>query len=133
METSLLAKSLAAGLKPGMKIILSGPMGSGKTTLVRLILDELGYRGMFQSPSFTLVQEYPDLGSWPGRLFVRHLDLDRIKTREELQNLGVLEMMEDDSVLLIEWGEKFPELLPLASRRIRVEIISETERVWSDF
>lgn len=129
-ETKALAKLLAAELRPGMKLILSGPMGSGKTTLVRLILGELGYRGMFQSPSFTLVQEYPDLG--PEKILVRHLDLDRIRTWEELQNLGVLEMMSDASVLFVEWGEKFPELTARATGHIRGEIISETERIWKD-
>ncbi len=127
-ETENFSAELALMLRPGMKIILTGVMGSGKTTLVRLILGQLGYHGMFQSPSFTLIQEYPDVG--PDKILIRHLDVDRIHTEAELHDLGLSELLSDSSVLLIEWGEKFPSLIERATHWITAVVISSEERLW---
>ena len=89
--------ALAAVLKPGDVILLDGPLGAGKTTLVRGLLGALGHRGEVPSPSFAIVQPYEDLA-----LPLWHADLYRIADPSELEELG-LETILGDGVLVVEW------------------------------
>ena len=110
--TERLGRALAAALRAGDVVALSGPLGSGKTSLARGILRGLGHRGDVASPTFAIVQPYapPDT-----RLPVWHVDLYRIEDRGELDELGLDEALLD-SALLIEWPERLPELSPNALR-----------------
>lgn len=92
-------RKLAATLKPGDVVTLSGPLSAGKTTLVRGLLSALGYRGEVPSPSFAIVQPYEML-SPP----VWHADLYRIEDSSDLQELG-LDDAGAEGVLLVEWPE----------------------------
>lgn len=89
--------ALAPLLRAGDVILLDGPLGAGKTTLVRGLLETLGHRGEVPSPSFAIVQPYEDLSPplW-------HVDLYRIAHPSELLELG-LDTMLGDGVLLVEW------------------------------
>jgi tRNA threonylcarbamoyladenosine biosynthesis protein TsaE len=89
--------ALAAVLKPGDVILLDGPLGAGKTTLVRGLLGALGHEGEVPSPSFAIVQPYDDLDPplW-------HVDLYRIADRSEIEELG-LDTILGDGVLVVEW------------------------------
>ncbi|WP_242416857.1 tRNA (adenosine(37)-N6)-threonylcarbamoyltransferase complex ATPase subunit type 1 TsaE [Sphingomonas panni] len=92
---------LAAVVRPGDVIALSGPLGAGKTSIARGVLAALGLAGEAPSPSFAIVQPYdpPEV-----RLSVLHVDLYRIEDRDEALELGLDEA--DDALLLVEWPER---------------------------
>src|SRR5438067_9268930 len=104
-ETIALGRELASRLEPPKIVILRGDLGAGKTTLVKGIAE--GFHAASQddvtSPTFTLIHEYrgPEIS-------VYHIDLYRIDTPRELDTLGIDDLIADNSVLLIEWGDKFP-------------------------
>lgn len=91
---------LAAALRPGDILALSGELGAGKTTLARAILEALGHRGDVPSPTFTLAQTYPDT-----RVPVMHCDLYRLEAAAEAEQLALDDWLMDGA-LLIEWPER---------------------------
>jgi len=95
--TRAFGASLAGVLRPGDVILLDGPLGAGKTTLVRGLLEALGHDGAVPSPSFAIVQPYDDVVPplW-------HADLYRIADPSELEELG-LDSILGDGVLVVEW------------------------------
>lgn len=95
-----LGARIAALLAPGDVVALSGDLGAGKTTLARAILEALGHRGEVPSPSFTLVQTYPDLD-----VPVAHADLYRLERPSEVEALGLDDWLADGA-LLVEWPER---------------------------
>lgn len=108
-----LGRKLAALLRPGDVVTLSGPLSAGKTTLARGVLAALGHDGEVPSPSFALVQPYEtvDPPVW-------HVDLYRIESLSDLGELG-LEEIRQDGVLVVEWPEHagpdaWPEALALS-------------------
>ncbi len=96
---------LASVLRPGDVIALSGELGAGKTTLPRAILEGLGHAGEVPSPTFTLVQTYPDLP-----VPVAHADLYRLETPAEAEALGLDDWLRDGA-LLIEWPERLGDTI----------------------
>jgi tRNA threonylcarbamoyladenosine biosynthesis protein TsaE len=88
---------IASRLRAGDVVLLDGPLGAGKTTLVRGMLHALGHEGEVPSPSFAIVQPYDDL---PLPLW--HVDLYRIAHRSELEELGLDDILQD-GVLVVEW------------------------------
>ncbi len=106
-ETIALGRKLAAMLAPPKLILLRGELGAGKTTLVKGIAE--GFHAAsadnVTSPTFTLVHEYhgPEVN-------VYHIDLYRVDTPRQLETLGLDDLIAENSVLLVEWGEKFPRL-----------------------
>ena len=91
--------ALAPKLKAGDVILLDGPLGAGKTTFVRGMLEALGHDGEVPSPSFAIVQPYDDLA-----LPLWHVDLYRISHASELAELG-LDTILGDGVLVVEWPD----------------------------
>src|ERR1700731_4124298 len=106
-ETVAFGQTLAAFLPPPKVVLLRGDLGAGKTTLVKGIAAafEAAAEEDVTSPTFTLVHEYRG-----PRANVYHIDLYRIDTRRELETLGLDDLRSESSILLIEWGEKFPRL-----------------------
>ncbi len=98
--TAALGRRIALCLRPGDVVALEGDLGAGKTTLARAILAALGVAENVPSPTFTLVQSYETAG-----LTVSHYDLYRLKTPDELRELGLDEALEDGAAL-IEWPER---------------------------
>lgn len=92
--------ALARLLRAGDVVALTGPLGAGKTTLARAILQALGHRGEVPSPSFAIVQPYDALP-----LPVTHADLYRLEQPEELDELG-LDDAAENGALLVEWPER---------------------------
>jgi tRNA threonylcarbamoyladenosine biosynthesis protein TsaE len=103
-ETTDLGRGLASELRPGSIVLLRGDLGAGKTTLVKGIAE--GFNAAraedVTSPTFTLIHEYRG-----PEVTLYHIDLYRIDTQRELDTLALDDLMTANSILLIEWGEKF--------------------------
>ena len=106
--TEALGAALAAELRPGDIVALSGDLGSGKTTLARGLLRGLGHEGEVASPTFPIVVAYtpPDT-----RIPLWHVDLYRIEDPAELEEIGLDDAL-GDAALVIEWPERLPSLWP---------------------
>ena len=97
-------------------LFLQGDLGAGKTTLVRGFLRERGYTGPVRSPTYTLVEPYP-----LGGETVYHLDLYRLADGEELEYLGLRDMLQARNILLIEWPERGDGWLPPADLELQIQ------------
>ena len=119
-ETIAFGRTLTDFLTPPKLVLLRGDLGAGKTTLVKGIAAafEAAAEEDVTSPTFTLVHEYRG-----PRAKLYHIDLYRIDTQRELETLGLDDLRSENSILLIEWGEKFPRLL----RERDVEIALQRE------
>jgi tRNA threonylcarbamoyladenosine biosynthesis protein TsaE len=104
--TEAFGREIAHALRPGDVLALFGPLGAGKTTLARGILNGLGYSGEVASPTFPIVLPYDPPET---RIAVLHVDLYRIEHPSELEELG-LEDVRATAALLIEWPERLPRL-----------------------
>jgi tRNA threonylcarbamoyladenosine biosynthesis protein TsaE len=106
-ETIAFGRTLTDLLSPPKLVLLRGDLGAGKTTLVKGIAAafEAAAEEDVTSPTFTLVHEYRG-----PRANLYHIDLYRIDTQRELETLGLDDLRSENSILLIEWGEKFPRL-----------------------
>ena len=104
-----------------------GPMGAGKTTLIKAICKNLGAIDIVSSPTFTLVNEYKTSGG--ESLF--HIDFYRIKKQEEVYDFGLEEYLTGDSYCFMEWPELVEELLPPETVRVRITIDNDEKRVLS--
>ncbi|GIW26198.1 tRNA (adenosine(37)-N6)-threonylcarbamoyltransferase complex ATPase subunit type 1 TsaE [Meiothermus sp.] len=123
-DTRTLAQKLAQTLPEGTLVLLTGPMGVGKTTLVKFIAEALGFTGEVTSPTYTLIHEYPT----PQGLVV-HIDAYRMADQEALYHLGLEDYLPEARLVLIEWGrpEVFPDSLEVrltpSEKGRRVELI----------
>ncbi len=124
-ETIAFGRELAQQLTPPKIVLLRGDLGAGKTTMVKGIAEafDAAKRDDVTSPTFTLVHEYRG-----PKATVIHVDLYRIDTEKELATLGLDDYMREDTVLVIEWGEKFSRLMRERDVEIAIERVSETER-----
>ena len=124
-ETIALGRSLAEMLKPPKIVLLRGDLGAGKTTLVKGIAE--GFHAALEedvtSPTFTLIHEYRG----PAAILY-HIDLYRVDTPRQLETLGIDDLVADNSVLLIEWGEKFARFERERDVEIALERVAENER-----
>jgi tRNA threonylcarbamoyladenosine biosynthesis protein TsaE len=118
-ETIALGESLARGLPPKAVVLLIGNLGAGKTTLAKGIVKGLGAAepDEVSSPTFTLIHEYG-----PS---VYHVDLYRLDTAKQVATLGLEEIFDRRAVVLIEWGERFPELMPAQRIEIRLRTVEK--------
>lgn len=106
-ETLTLGREIAANLQPGSVLALVGDLGAGKTCLVQGILTGLGATEPVASPTFTIVHEY-----LTGRIPVYHFDLYRLRHPAELLDLGWDDYLDRPGIVIVEWADKFPDLLP---------------------
>ncbi len=107
--TRELARLLLARLPAGSLLLLSGPLGAGKTTLVQQLGLELGANAQISSPTYTLIHEYPT----PQGTLV-HADAYRLDDARELAALGLADYLERARLVVVEWGEELAELYPEA-------------------
>ena len=107
-----------------MVIYLHGDLGAGKTTLVRGMLNALGYRGRVKSPTYTLLEPYR-----AGGLELRHFDLYRLRDEEEWEAAGFRDELNGQNIFFIEWPENAQGLLPRADIEIAFEILEHGRKV----
>jgi tRNA threonylcarbamoyladenosine biosynthesis protein TsaE len=118
-DTIEVGRKLAGLLKPPQLLLLRGELGTGKTTLVKGIAQALDAADPDEvtSPTFTLIHEYEGTQHGkPVRLF--HLDVYRIEGERQLETLGLDELLTDNSLVLVEWGEKFKSIVKRATGEI---------------
>ena len=112
--TQALGTKIGGALRAGDSILLSGPLGAGKTVLARAILRALGITERVPSPSFTLVQIYETLD-----LIVRHFDLYRIERESDLVELGLQEALSEGAII-VEWPEHAFGQMPETALKIEL-------------
>ncbi len=145
-ETVALGENLAAELPARAVVLLIGQLGAGKTTLAKGIVKGLGAARAedVSSPTFTLIHEYTPLPHGRGSVggepvaanmsrdregaVVYHIDLYRLDTPAQVATLGLDEIFDRRAIVLIEWGERFPELMPEDRIEIRLRATGENSR-----
>ncbi len=105
-QTRDLAAALAELARPGDLLVLVGDLGAGKTVFTQGLGRGLGIDEQITSPTFALVQSYV------GRLDLHHLDVYRLEQVNEALDLGLAELLDDDAVMVIEWGDTIAPVLP---------------------
>ena len=123
-ETEAIARRLAQDLVTGSVLALKGELGSGKTLFTQGIVAGLESDAAVTSPTFTIVHEYQG-----GRLPVYHFDFFRLENRESAARLGLDDYFFGDGVSVIEWADRFPELIPEQARWIFFDVKSERQRI----
>jgi tRNA threonylcarbamoyladenosine biosynthesis protein TsaE len=124
-ETLALGRRLAQLLPERGVVVLSGALGSGKTTLSKGIAEGRGAARAedVSSPTFTLIHEYGD----PVRVY--HADLYRLETIQQARGLGLEDIFDEPALVLVEWGDRFPALLPPQTLAITIRRTGPESRV----
>ncbi len=122
--TTALGRRLGGLLFPGAVVALVGPLGAGKTHLVRAVAEGLGIADsrVVSSPTFVLIQEYD------ARLPVYHFDAYRLRGEGEFFDLGAHEYFAGDGVCLVEWADRVAGCLPAEYLRLELAVTGETSR-----
>jgi tRNA threonylcarbamoyladenosine biosynthesis protein TsaE len=123
-ETEAIGRQLANEVNAGSVLALKGELGSGKTLFTQGLVAGLESDATVTSPTFTIVHEYQ-----AGRLPIYHFDFFRLDNRESTVRLGLEDYFFGDGVSVIEWADRFPELIPEQARWISFEIKSECQRI----
>ena len=107
-ETIRIGKSIGSLLRPGDVVALVGELGTGKTQFIKGLATGVGVGKptYISSPSFTLINEYP------GKVPFYHIDLFRLQSEKEAEELGLEEYFQGEGITAIEWADKIPSLLP---------------------
>jgi tRNA threonylcarbamoyladenosine biosynthesis protein TsaE len=124
LETIELGSALGACLRQGDVVALAGELGSGKTWFTKGIAIGLGMgrNTVITSPSFALVNEYP------GKPLLFHIDVYRLESLSELFAAGIDEYLHSDGVAVLEWADRWPEILPDQALRVELILLDEHSR-----
>ena len=123
-ETAAFGRARALTTRAGDIIALAGDLGTGKTQFVKGFVAGLGSEAPVTSPTFTLLHEYTG-----GSLTVYHFDFYRLEDRTAALRLGLDDYFFDDGVSVIEWADRFRDLIPSSANWISFEMKSETARI----
>ena len=128
-ETLSLGQEIGEQVEEGTVIALSGDLGSGKTVFVQGLAKGLNVPSDYYvtSPTYTLINEYP------GRIKLFHIDLYRVSGLNELEEIGIYDIVYGNHITAIEWPERFEGNLPDNHLKIKIEIIDENRRKISFF
>ncbi len=128
-DTEAFGRGLGKSIRGGLCVSVIGPLGAGKTVLVRGICEGLDVEDDVLSPTFILCEEFS------GRLTVLHLDLYRLEHEKEIEELGVFDRIGSDCVILAEWGDRSDYLLGRSDLVIKIEVgddcIRDIETIWT--
>jgi tRNA threonylcarbamoyladenosine biosynthesis protein TsaE len=122
-ETEAIARQVAAELGAGAIVALAGELGSGKTHFTKGLVAGLASPAAVTSPTFTIVHEYGG-----GRLPIYHFDFFRLEDARAAAAIALDDYFFGEGVSVVEWADRFPELIPAQARWIRLEMTSPTER-----
>lgn len=118
-----LGQELASGLASGAVLGLVGGLGAGKTHFAKGLASGLGFSGPVTSPTFALVHEYRG-----GKLPVFHFDFYRLDSAEALLGIGWDEYLDDGGLVIAEWADLYPELMPEETRWLKFEVRPDGSR-----
>ena len=121
-QTRALAASVAEVAGPGDIVLLVGELGAGKTAFAQGFAAGLGVREQVTSPTFTLVRTYT------GRVRLHHVDVYRLESLQEALDLGLAEMLDEDAVTLVEWGDAVAPVLPRDFLEVRLAYGADDDR-----
>jgi tRNA threonylcarbamoyladenosine biosynthesis protein TsaE len=113
-STRSMAASVASLARPGDLLLLAGDLGAGKTAFTQGFGSALGIKSPITSPTFTLARQYE------GRLRLHHLDVYRFERLSEVMDVGLSELLDEGSVVVIEWGDAIIPVLPRDFLEIRI-------------
>jgi len=123
LETERLGRALAHVVQPSVVIGLIGPLGAGKTRLVRAIAESLGVDPQaIASPTFVLIHEYE------GTIPVYHFDAYRLESPQAFEDLGVIDYWDAGGICLVEWADRVLSLLPLETWLVRIDPVDSNRR-----
>jgi tRNA threonylcarbamoyladenosine biosynthesis protein TsaE len=126
-HTIRLGLEIGRQLQPGSVVALYGPLGAGKTTLVKGIALSLNIEEAVTSPSFIIIADYEgDREGNPVTLY--HIDLYRISHPQEIEDLGMEEILNEEGICVIEWAEKAAAFLPESTVRVEIVIGDQEKR-----
>jgi len=124
-DSELIAKDFMNSCKLGDRIVLNGDLGAGKTYFIKAALSSIGIKNV-SSPSFSIVNEYL------RDFHFYHFDFYRLKSASELFDIGWQDYLNDeDSIIFVEWGNRFPSILPEVRTEINIKVLNGTEREFS--
>jgi tRNA threonylcarbamoyladenosine biosynthesis protein TsaE len=123
-DTIAVGRTYGRDARKGDVFALSGELGAGKTQFAKGFISGVGSKGEVTSPTFVLVHEYGD-----GRLPVYHFDFYRLESREALSRLGFDDYIFGDGVSLIEWADRYSDLIPTHAKWLSFELRDENTRV----
>jgi tRNA threonylcarbamoyladenosine biosynthesis protein TsaE len=123
-ETETLGRQLAEQVNAGSVLALKGELGSGKTLFTKGLVTGIGSNAAVTSPSFTIVHEYEG-----GRLPVYHFDFFRLENQEAAARLGLDDYFFAEGLSVIEWADRFRELVPARARWISFVVKLDRQRV----
>jgi tRNA threonylcarbamoyladenosine biosynthesis protein TsaE len=122
-ETEEFGRRFAKDIQAGDALALTGDLGAGKTQFVKGLVAGLGSDAAVTSPTFTIIHEYGQ-----GQLPIYHFDLIRLENRQSAERLGMDEYFFGNGVCVVEWADRFPDLIPQHARWIEFKIKSKDRR-----
>lgn len=126
-DTRALAGALAAHLRAGDIVLLSGEMGAGKTAFTQGLGVALGVEGRITSPTFTIAQTYEG-----SAVRIHHLDVYRLEHLHEALDVGLAEIVDDGAVVVIEWGDAIVPVLPADFLEVRIRFADDPDAEGAD-
>ena len=121
-QTQILGQAIAQFISKDTLLLLKGDLGTGKTTLTQSIVKEIDSALKVKSPTFVIAHEYR------SEVLIYHVDLYRIENEIDFYDIGILELIREDTICIIEWPDLFIDMLPQAYIIINVEILDDTSR-----